>query len=555
MSEVSTNRTTLRPDQLRTPNVNNTEYWEEHSLYVPKKGEIIVYTDGASYDDSGTTVYVEKIKVGDGVTTVANLGFTDDEKADIDDLSSVAFSGNYNDLSNKPTIPAAQVQSDYEQTDSTAIDYIKNAPLVRIYRELTGTAAVTSSPYSHSKYDVTDSSVTSYVDGMVVCLKVPVAGHGTYGTALQINSLGYKPIVYNVNSMIGTRYSVGSVVWAVYNSTQTASLYNNSSSASTVTGCWQVMDYDANTTSISNLIRYNGTRVVTADLLRYVIAFRKDETTIVPIHSVAGTGTSANSAVTATTKTMTTESFDPFGEIYYYATNTKITTGNPVALSALYTQKTGVDARYIFNCAKTLTSNKELFLVVDLQSDKSVKLAAIPWAQALPTTNDGHLYILLGYTYSTYQFELYYYHPIYYYDGKLRMYSGDKIPTATSQITNDSGYITASDVTTVNTTSYWQSHATYVPRNGEIIVYSDGETIEVSGQTVNVPKVKIGTGNEYVGQLPFVGQPTAEKLDAHIADTVKHITSAERALWNGKLNISTSQAEHFVNETLIFNRN
>ena len=38
------------------------------------------------------------------------------------------FSGNYNDLSNKPTIPAAQVQADYAQSNSSAVDYIKNKP-------------------------------------------------------------------------------------------------------------------------------------------------------------------------------------------------------------------------------------------------------------------------------------------------------------------------------------------------------------------------------------------------------------------------------------------
>jgi len=43
-------------------------------------------------------------------------------------LSTVATSGDYDDLTNKPTIPAAQVQSDYAQTDSTAVDYIKNKP-------------------------------------------------------------------------------------------------------------------------------------------------------------------------------------------------------------------------------------------------------------------------------------------------------------------------------------------------------------------------------------------------------------------------------------------
>ncbi len=300
---------------------------------------------------------------------------------------------------------------------------------VHVYRELTGTAAVTASPYTHAKWDVLDESVTEYRDGMIVCVKVPVAGNGTYGTGLQINSLGYKPVVYNVNSMVSTRYSVGSVVWAVYNATQTASLYVNSASASAITGCWQVMDYDSNTTSIYTLQRYNGTRVVSADLLRYVIAFRKNETTIIPIHSNAGTGSAANTAVTATTKTMTTESFDPFGEIYQYATNTKIEANDSVNLSTLRTQCASLDARYIFNCNKTLTAQREIYLVVDLQSDGMVKLATSvnPWAQTLPSTNDGHLYILLGYAYSTYQMELYYYHPIYYHDGtQLRQYGGDK---------------------------------------------------------------------------------------------------------------------------------
>jgi len=45
-----------------------------------------------------------------------------------DSLATVAFTGNYNDLENKPTIPAAQIQSDWAQTDNTAVDYIKNKP-------------------------------------------------------------------------------------------------------------------------------------------------------------------------------------------------------------------------------------------------------------------------------------------------------------------------------------------------------------------------------------------------------------------------------------------
>ena len=45
-------------------------------------------------------------------------------------LATVATSGSYNDLSNKPTIPAAQVQADWSQSSSSAVDYIKNKPSI-----------------------------------------------------------------------------------------------------------------------------------------------------------------------------------------------------------------------------------------------------------------------------------------------------------------------------------------------------------------------------------------------------------------------------------------
>lgn len=48
--------------------------------------------------------------------------------AESEDLATVATSGSYTDLSNKPTIPAAQVQSDWLEADSSAVDYIKNKP-------------------------------------------------------------------------------------------------------------------------------------------------------------------------------------------------------------------------------------------------------------------------------------------------------------------------------------------------------------------------------------------------------------------------------------------
>ena len=45
-----------------------------------------------------------------------------------EDLAAVATSGSYNDLSDTPDIPDPQIQSDWNQTDNEAPDYIKNKP-------------------------------------------------------------------------------------------------------------------------------------------------------------------------------------------------------------------------------------------------------------------------------------------------------------------------------------------------------------------------------------------------------------------------------------------
>ena len=43
-------------------------------------------------------------------------------------FATVAITGSYNDLIDRPTIPSAQIQSDWNQTDSSFVDFIKNKP-------------------------------------------------------------------------------------------------------------------------------------------------------------------------------------------------------------------------------------------------------------------------------------------------------------------------------------------------------------------------------------------------------------------------------------------
>ena len=61
----------------------------------------------------------------DGPVIVANSALVHPS-----DLAPVATSGNYEDLTNKPTIPAAQVQSDWNEADNTDPAYIKNKPTI-----------------------------------------------------------------------------------------------------------------------------------------------------------------------------------------------------------------------------------------------------------------------------------------------------------------------------------------------------------------------------------------------------------------------------------------
>lgn len=79
-------------------------------------------------------------------------------KVDISSLSTVATSGDYDDLTNKPTIPAAQIQSDWNQSDNTQVDFIKNKPTL-------GTmAAESASNYTPTSGLATVATTGSYPD-------------------------------------------------------------------------------------------------------------------------------------------------------------------------------------------------------------------------------------------------------------------------------------------------------------------------------------------------------------------------------------------------------
>jgi hypothetical protein len=101
-------------------------------------------------------------------------------------------------------------------------------------------------------------------------------------------------------------------------------------------------------------------------------------------------------------------------------------------------------------------------------------------------------------------------------------------------------------------TEYWNAQLGDIPEAGEIIIYTDGRTKEVDGETVAIPAIKIGSGNAYVQDLAFADADLSDALAAHIQDGNVHVTLAEKAGWNNKLNVT--DAQEVVGEALIFNR-
>lgn len=101
-------------------------------------GEVLVWDDTASK-------WVNKALTASDISGLANVATS----GDYDDLSNkptlanVATSGDYDDLTNKPTIPAAQIQSDWSQSDNTKPDYIKDKPTLGTAAEKDSTNTIT----------------------------------------------------------------------------------------------------------------------------------------------------------------------------------------------------------------------------------------------------------------------------------------------------------------------------------------------------------------------------------------------------------------------------
>ena len=299
-------------------------------------------------------------------------------------------------------------------------------------------------------YTATIPGITSYYDGLAIMLKNGVVTSAA-GFTIDINGLGAKQSYNNMAAATAdtTLFNINYTMLFVYDSTRVSG------------GGWICYrGYDANTNTIGYQLRTNSrTRAVTDQTGRYRLLFSSaDDSKWVPANSSSSTSATAAKTVIATP-------INPWGEIAYYSATTVLSANTNVGTGSLWSQYI-VTFGYSFNrtgAALVMTYPASVYVKCAPQTNGSAVIDSTePYVQALPSTKDGKIYIYLGTAYSATNIELVNWHPVFYHDGNgIKFWTGSTIPTKTSDLTNDSGFITTETDPTVPSWAKASSKPTY----------------------------------------------------------------------------------------------
>lgn len=334
----------------------------------------------------------------------------------------------YSLLDNTPTIPAAQVNADWNANSGVA--QILNKPTIPTNYAGSPTPGgfankAVAIPFGEVDSDSTatdikasvDNFPTTLVDGVCAYIRNDVVASAS-GWTLNINGTGAKPVyASNADATRTTTIFSASVTYLfIYNSSRVEG------------GCWDMYyGYNANDNTIGYNIRTSKmTLPLTSNCYRYRLLFiSADGTKFVPAN--------ASSSTNATSSRTTTQTpIDPFGTIRYYSYTSAVNSGTKPGAAYLWQQYV-LTLGYSFNrtgAALVLDSWKPIYLHCQPQADGSAIIdAENPYVQTLPTQYDGKIYIYLGVVVSETTIELTLDHPVYYIDrnGRKRVWTGEDL--------------------------------------------------------------------------------------------------------------------------------
>ena len=100
-----------------------------------------------------------------------------------------------------------------------------------------------------------------------------------------------------------------------------------------------------------------------------------------------------------------------------------------------------------------------------------------------------------------------------------------------------------------DTTANWNMQSSLIAEEGTIYVYSDYYHIDDGeGNMVPVAGIKIGDGNAYLIDMPFVTDALTSSILTHVSNTQVHVTPQEKAFWNNKVSsfLDGEDAENLI---------
>ncbi len=281
-----------------------------------------------------------------------------------------------------------------------------------------GAATLTAAiPFGQVDGTSTSTAFTATVPGItelrngVACYLMNGVVTSASGCTLNVNGLGAYPIYQTLAAATRTTtlFNINYTMLFIFNEERVEG------------GCWDIFyGYNSDTNTIAYNVRTNHSPGLTnSAVYRYEICFSLPDGKIEPAN------TTSNKPTTYT-KALTTQAFNAFDPIYYYATTTTITAGSAMSSSYSYLQYSGMDLRYAFNAGSTLTANENVYIRCLPQGNCQVKLDGNDCiVQALPTTADNKVYIYLGKATSTTSIWLSQNHPIFeYVNGAVKLWQG-----------------------------------------------------------------------------------------------------------------------------------
>lgn len=396
-------------------------------------------------------------------------------------LAGVANSGSYNDLTNKPSFNGISLdntttQSFFGTSNSAAIDTEKQVSI---------------------------PSITELKEGQIIIV-IPTITSTVADSTLKLNNFTAYPIRYG-SAAITT--STNSIVWnANYPS---MFLFNGS--------YWIFLGHGFDKDTIYTLnysidagkyISGTGDYAIT----RYSIVAQKPNMTWEKI-----TATNADYS-TENTKSVNASGF-LLNQLRYYSTTANLANGGAAASNVIYEKAASINFAYSSNCSTTpgWAVGNYIYLVGTINKDGLFYLdTAQWWSNALPTSNDGKLYIRLGIALTTTDATMSFFEdrPIFYHNGtkiceyKVADNKQDLLVSGTNIKTiNNTSLLGNGNISITGLPSQTGQNGKYLTTNGSIASWStvdvlpsqtgnDGKYLTTNGTTASWVAIEEYTAND-----------------------------------------------------------